>query len=287
MTFRCMRSIMVGMMLIFSVTGCANGLFYYPDRIEYMKPGDSGLAYEDVSFESRDGTRLHGWFIPAKDEAWVTVLHFHGNAGNVSAHLSGVSFLPYKGCNLMMFDYRGYGRSEGKPFRRGVYEDSMAALDYVVSRPDVDPERVVFLGQSLGGANAIAVASQAGDAAVRAVVVDSSFYSYRSIVKDKIGEISVLRWLKSPLSYVMATDSFHSGDLIGTLAPIPVLIIHGTEDKVVPFQHGEKLFERAREPKTFLTVEGGRHISALTVQGYIYQEKVLDFYRTALTGVYE
>jgi uncharacterized protein len=269
--------------LIFWCGGCANGLFYHPNAVEYMLPSDSGLSYEDVTFESNDGTKLHGWFIPAKDPAWATVIHFHGNAGNISGHLRFVNWLPYHGCNLLMFDYRGYGTSEGKPSRRGLFEDSMAALDYALSRDDVDPERVVLLGQSLGGADAIAVASEAGDAVVRAVVLDSAFYSYRSIVRDKIGELPVLGWFKSPLSYVMATNSFHSGRLIASLSPIPVMIIHGTDDQVVPYHHGQMLYEHAREPKTFLTVEGGKHVTALTVYGHIYQQQVLEFFKQALS----
>lgn len=274
--------ILVSLFLAVGLSGCANGLFYHPDAIEVLTPRDSGLAYEDVTFQSKDGTPLHGWFVPAKGDAWATVIHFHGNAGNITSHFGIVSFLPRRGCNLMMFDYRGYGRSKGYPFRRGVYEDSMAALNYVLSRKDVDPGAIMLLGQSLGGANAIAVAATAGDAVVTALVVDSSFYSYRTIVRDKIGEIPVFRWMKTPLSYIMATDSFHSGDLIETVSPIPVLIIHGTDDRVVSYTHGQRLFQRARDPKTFLTVEGGHHISALTVQGNIYQDKVVDFFNQSL-----
>lgn len=275
---------MLWLVLVLAFSGCANGLFYHPNDTVMMKPSDSALAYEDVSIVSEDGTRLHGWFIPAKEPAWATVIHLHGNAANMSAHLKFVSWLPYQGCNVLMFDYRGYGASEGRPSRRGIFDDSMAALDYALSRTDVDRERVVLLGQSLGGANAIAVAVAAGEAAVRAVVVDSSFYSYRSIVRDKIGEIPGVRWLKTPLSYVMATDSFHSGDLIASLSSIPVLIIHGTDDVVIPYHHGKRLYDHAREPKTLLTVEGGRHISALTAQGHLYQPRVLDFIRQALDG---
>jgi hypothetical protein len=275
---------LLGVMAVLVLSGCANGLFYHPNDTIYMTPADSGLNHEEVTFPSGDGTLLHGWFIPSRGPSWATVIHFHGNAANMSAHLKYASWLAYQGCQVMMFDYRGYGASEGQPFRRGLFEDSMAALNYVLSRDDVDPDRVVLLGQSLGGANAIAVAAAAGEGAVRAVVVDSTFYSYRSIVRDKIGQLPVLRWFNGPLSYVMATDAFHSGDLIGHLSPIPVLIIHGTDDEVVPYDHAPRLFERARDPKTLLTVDGGRHISALTVQGYLYQPRVLDFFREALDG---
>ena len=277
-----LRRFLFFLIVALSLSGCANGLFYYPSDAVYLTPEDAALEYENVYFKSHDGTKLHGWFIPSKGKAWGTVVHFHGNAGNITANLKLVSFFPYHDLNLLMFDYRGYGKSEGSPERKGVYEDSLAALDYVLSRKDVDKNSVFFLGQSLGGANAIAVAANAKSQSVRALVIDSSFYSYRSIVKDKIGEIPVASWFKAPLSYIMATDSFHSGDLIGAVSPTPVMIMHGTEDKVVPYHHSLQLFERAGQPKTLITVDGGAHISALAIQGQAYREKVLEFFRQSL-----
>lgn len=277
-----MRRILFLLFVLFALSGCANSLFYHPSDKMYLTPEDAALVYESIYFKSLDGTKLHGWFIPAKGEAWGTVVHFHGNAGNITANLKMVSFFPYHGANIFMFDYRGYGESEGSPERKGVYEDSLSAVHYVLSRNDVNRNRVFFYGQSLGGANAIAVAAVTKDPMIRAVIIDSSFYSYRSIVRDKIGEISFISWFKGPLSYVMATDSFHSGNLIGAIAPTPVMLIHGTADRVVPYHHSTRLFERAREPKTLVKVEGGHHISALEPQNREYREKILKFFRQSV-----
>lgn len=279
---RTLRHFAVFTVLVLVLSGCANSLFYYPNDRVYLTPEDAALSYEDVYFESLDKTRLHGWFMPAKGEAWGTVIHFHGNAGNITAHLNMMGFIPYKGLNLFMFDYRGYGKSQGHPNRKGVYEDSLSALRYVLARPDVDKQRVFLLGQSLGGANAIAVAASLTPETIRALVVDSSFYSYRSIVKDKIGTLPVLGWFKTPLSLIMATDSYHSGDMIGSISPTPVMILHGTNDRVIPFHHGEQLFERTREPKTFVRVEGADHIETLAPRNKATREKVVEFFRQAV-----
>lgn len=276
------RHILFFLFILFTLSGCANSLFYHPSDKVYLTPEDTALEYENVYFKSMDGTKLHGWFMPAKGEAWGTVVHFHGNAGNITAHLKMVSFFPYHGVNLFMFDYRGYGESEGSPERKGVYEDSLSAVRYVLSRHDVSRNSVFLLGQSLGGANAIAVASLNKEPGIRALVIDSSFYSYRSIVRDKIGVIPFISWFKGPLSYVMATDSFHSGDLIGLISPTPVMIIHGTADRVIPQHHGRQLFERAREPKILVMVEGGDHISALGPQNREYREQVLEFLKQSV-----
>src|ERR1041384_5905226 len=117
------------------LTGCAQGAFYHPDRGLHDPPARLGLKYEQVTFASQDGTRLVGWFIPARGyadpkRAKGTVVHFHGNAQNLSAHWQFVDWLPQRGFNLFVFDYRGYGASQGSPEPKGVFEDSLAALDY-------------------------------------------------------------------------------------------------------------------------------------------------------------
>jgi len=114
------------------------------------------------------------------------VIHFHGNAQNMSAHFGFVSWLPAQGFNLFVFDYRGYGTSAGKADREGVFEDSLAALDYIAARPGVDRNRFAGAGQSLGGANAIAVVGSRPHSGIRAVVIESAFSSYREIVRDKL-----------------------------------------------------------------------------------------------------
>jgi len=173
------------------LTGCVQSMFYYPDRVRYETPDALGLRYEAVQFASADGTRLTGWFLPAAGrsnpkEAKGTVVHFHGNAQNMSTHWRFVAWLPKQDFNVFVFDYRGYGESAGKPEPKGVFEDSSAALGHVRSRGDVDPERLLVFGQSLGGANAIAVLGSGNRAGVKAAAIESTFYSYSSIANEKL-----------------------------------------------------------------------------------------------------
>jgi hypothetical protein len=278
--FRGTVVIAVACMLL--VVGCVERLFYYPNDRVYGTPASWGLSYDEVEFESRDGTKLTGWFIPAVGRAVGTVVHFHGNAQNMTAHFSFVSWLPSRGFNLFVFDYRGYGSSEGKPGREGIYEDCIAALSYVINRQDVDPERVVLLGQSLGGAHAVAVMQEEIARGVRAVAVDSSFYSYRLIVQDKIARIPILSALRRPLSRLLINDRLSPHLVVGRVSPVPILIIHGTGDRVVPYHHGKMLYEAAAQPKEFVTVEGGAHLDAFARTESTHRDTLVRFFISAL-----
>lgn len=259
-------------LVAFFATGCANGLFYHPDNRLYQTPA---IPYEEVTFRSADGTLLTGWFVPAlRLPALGTVIHFHGNAANISNHYGFVDWIPEAGFNLFTFDYRGYGDSGGHPDRQGVFEDSVAALRYVAARKEVDPDRLIAFGQSLGGANAVAAAAATPEVPLKGVVVDSSFYAYRSIARSKIGLIPVLGWFKGPLSRLAVTDAHSPGPVIGTLSPTPVLILHGTRDRVVPFEEGCMLFDAAAQPKEMWAIEGGRHTDALTTHKALYRQRL-------------
>lgn len=237
-------------------TAGLDSLFYHPDHHVYRTPGQDGYAFEDISFTSADGTKLSGWFIPAKGKAHGTVVHFHGNAQNMSAHYSFVSWLPANGFNLFTFDYRGYGKSEGAPSREGVYEDSVAALNYIKSRTDIDQEKLIVFGQSIGGANAIAVVGKNGFEGVVGVATDSAFSTYKSVAAEHAG------WLK-PFAYCLVGNKLSPKKYIGGISPTPVLIIHGTQDRVASFKHAERLYKAAGEPKELWKLEGGHHTSAL------------------------
>jgi len=266
-----------------SCQGCVGGMFYYPDQEVYDTPARHGLPYEEVTFPSRDGTSLSGWFIPAVGRAQGTVIHFHGNAQNMTSHFGFVSWLPGQGFNLFVFDYRGYGKSAGKPDRQGLFEDSLAALDYIARRPGIDHDRLLVLGQSLGGANAIAALGSSPRKGVRAVAIDSTFSSYRRIVRDKIGDMPLLSLLRWPLSYLLIGDSRSPDRHIASIAPTPLLIIHGTDDPVIPYHHGKRLFDLAGEPKQLWTVAGGEHTSALMNASGGYREKLVAFFTGAVT----
>ena len=265
-------------------TGCANGFFYYPTKKVYQTPTTRSLKYEEVSFTSADGTRLSGWFIPAVSNARGTVIHFHGNAQNMTAHFSFADWIPGAGYNLFEFDYRGYGKSEGRISRRGVYEDSVAAIRYVQSRPDVDADKILIFGQSLGGANAIAAVGNNDFKGIRAIVIDSSFYSYRRIVRDKIAAIPILSLLRWPLSYLVVGNGYSPADYVARLPRVPIVFIHGTADQVVPYTHSVDLYELANPPKSLWMVPDGDHTEALARFRDRYQQRMMDVFEDATSA---
>lgn len=253
--------------------------FYFPDRTKYGSPESIGLAFEPVFFNSADGTLLSGWFLPALDaasprDAKGTVVHMHGNSQNMTSHWEFVHWVPERGYNVFVFDYRGYGQSRGKPEPKGVFEDAVAALDYIRSRTDIDTGRLFVFGQSLGGMIAIA-STGASPKGVRAVLAEAPFHSYTQLADDRTpGEGAIIDESHSATTYVER------------LSPIPLLLIHGTNDKVVPYSHSEMLLAEAREPKRLVTIEGGVHLDIMTDRyGTTYQDMMIDFFERALPKI--
>ena len=195
-------------------------------------------------------------------QARGTVVHFHGNAQNMSSHYALVHWLPEHGYNVFTFDYRGFGDSEGKVGFRGMVADADAALNHVRAMPEVDGQRLFVLAQSIGGNKAIAAVGRGNREGIKALVVDSTFYGYDAIANDKFSG-----------SGVLVNDQLSAYRYIAQISPIPLLVLHGTADQVIPYAHGVRLFEQAREPKQFTTIVNGEHITALTQP--IYQQQVL------------
>lgn len=240
--------------------GC-NRLFYYPSSRQYRTPSDLDVPVEEVRFHSADGTELHGWLLRPGEgrEATGTVVHFHGNAQNLSAHVGFVDWLAERGYNVFVFDYRGYGKSAGSPNRPGVIADSKAALAYIRGREDIDSDRLLVLGQSLGGACALAALGEGSTEGVRAIAIDSSFLSYRKVANSVLGGTI----LTSPLVWLLVGSEHDPEDSIGELEGIPLLFIHGDADGLVRISNGRELFEAAPEPKSFIEVPGAKHMHAL------------------------
>ncbi|WP_390348709.1 alpha/beta hydrolase [Variovorax boronicumulans] len=262
---------------LFLLGGCVQSMFYYPDRVRYETPDALGLRYENVRFTSADGTRLSGWFIPAAGRADPkaakgTVVHFHGNAQNMSSHWRFVAWLPAQDYNVFVFDYRGYGESDGAPEPRGVFEDSNAALDHVRARADVDASRLFVFGQSLGGTNAIAAVGSGNRAGVKAVAIESTFYSYRSIANDKL-----------PGAGLLVRDDYAASKFVAAIAPIPLLLIHGTADAVIPHGHSQRLLADAKEPEQLIEVPGAGHLEPMAAPrfGATYQQALTTFFDSA------
>lgn len=247
--------------------GACTDLLFFPQRELVLNPDRVGLAYRDVWFEAADGPRLHGWFLPADPDAVrgaaCTVLFLHGNAENISTHLASVRWLPKQGHNVFLFDYRGYGRSSGRPSLPGLHLDTEAALGAAFAMAEVDPDRVVVLGQSLGGAIAItALVRSAYRDRIRALIIEGAFSSYRGIAREKLAG-SWLTWpVQWPLSLTI-DNQYKPLESIDRISPVPVLIIHGLTDQVVPPHHAEALYAAAREPKELWLVPGADHIQAM------------------------
>ena len=248
---------------IFASTGCTR-FFFMPQHELVRTPAEIGLDFDDVYFNSADGIRLHGWWLPAEKIAQGTVVFFHGNAENISTHIASVYWLPAAGFNVFMMDYRGYGLSDGEPSLPGIHADAIAALQAVMERTDIDTSHVVVLGQSLGAAVSIyAVAHSSYRMRLKALIVDSVFASHRQITQEKLGAF----WLTWPLQWPLAltvSDDFSPMRAIANIAPVPLLVIHGTGDRVIPIEHARQVFAIANQPKTIWEIPNAQHIQALS-----------------------
>lgn len=244
--------------LTVALAGCA-GLFFYPTEQLVRTPDQIGLAYREVWFESADGTRLHGWVLPAEGEARGTVLHVHGNAENISTHIGQVAWLPAAGFTVFVFDYRGYGLSEGEPSVPGLEADTRAALAQTLALPEAADGPVSVFGQSLGGAIAItALAGSDMTGRLCRLVTEGAFAGYRRIVREKLGYFWLTWPLQGPLSLGVA-ELPNAEDAIADLAPLPILIIHAGADRTVDAGHARALHAAAGEPKSLWIVDGVGH----------------------------
>jgi len=257
---RTLMSALVSAMAVLSLAGCVEGMFFYPDTRTYATPEQLGVDVRDVVFDNGEGSRLHGWWMPAVGAARATVVQVHGNAANVSNHAVLVAWLPAHGFNVLSFDYRGFGRSEGSPTLNGVVADTHAALAEARRRGGGTP--LVVLGQSLGGATAVRALAEDGANDVKLLILDSAFSSYRGIARDAASR-SFLS-LIAPLA-VAGLPPLES-DPLAAMARVrtPVLLMHGERDTVIPIAHSERLHAAAVSPARFIRIPGGQHLDALS-----------------------
>jgi fermentation-respiration switch protein FrsA (DUF1100 family) len=246
--------------------GACTGLLFYPQRELLLTPDRVGVAYRDISFVAADGVELHGWFLPAETEAApgeaCTVLFMHGNAENISTHFGAVWWLPAKGYNVFLFDYRGYGRSAGEPTLPGLHLDDAAALETAFAMRGVDPGKIVVFAQSLGGTVAItALAQSPYRHRIRALITESAFSDYRGITREKLAGFWLTWPLQWPLSLTM-NDDYNPLEAIGKISPTPVLIIHGLADQIIPPHHADALYDAAGEPREKWLLPETKHIQS-------------------------
>ncbi len=246
--------VVVYLIVVFLVYAGQSRLIYFPEIEQEIsnKPSAIGLDYTSVNMATADGERLHGWWVSGPD-AKGTVLFFHGNAGNISQRINYLSMFKRLGYNTLLFDYRGYGQSSGVPSESGTYLDAQAGWRYLTEIQNISPERIILFGESLGGAVAAWLAAREKPGLL---VLASTFTSVPNLAAQ-IYPFLPVRWI----------TRFHYNTLESLQSvTCPVFIAHSPEDEIIPFEHGQQLFQAASAPKQFLPLEGGHNIGFIFMQ---------------------
>ena len=254
----------VVLLLFFFIRLLEQKSLYFPFRDIEVTPGDMGLAYEEIFLETRDSVRISGWYVPSP-VARATVLFCHGNGGNISHRLEKIKILHDMNVNILIFDYRGYGTSEGRPSEKGLYRDGEAAYAWLVNEKNVPPREIIGYGESLGAAVVIDLAAKHE---LGGLIIEGGFTSVRDMARHYLPFI--------PRFFV--SDSFNSAEKIAALT-VPKLHFHSPGDEVVPFKIGKKLYERAAEPKELAELRGG-HNDAFLASETVFRARLDSFLST-------
>lgn len=237
-------------------------LTFSPTSQVPYNPGDIGLEYEKTLFKTADNMMITGWFIPAKN-ARFTILFCHGNGGNIAYSLDSINIFNELGFNCLVFDYRGYGHSQGIPTEEGTYLDAQAAYDWLTKEKKINPDDIIVCGKSLGGSIA---AHLAANVKIKGLIIESAFTSYADI-GQKFYPYMMVR--------PFARYNFNTSQYLGRV-DCPVLIIHSRNDEIVPFEFGLRLYEQAaNEPKDFIEIYGNHN------DGFLHSAQI---YRKGLTN---
>jgi hypothetical protein len=242
------------------LTPLLNALLYFPSRKLLATPR---VPFTDLEIETVDGERLHGWWVPATTPAVAHVLYLHGNGGNIGDRAPHLELLAAAGLDVLIFDYRGYGRSSGRPNEEGTYRDAAAALAALLAQPGVDPARVTYVGESLGGAVALALAIRSPPAGL---VLQSTFTSVRDMAR--------LHYRIVPRRLV--PDAYPSLRLVPQIR-CRLLCLHGDRDELVPLMYGEALYEAARCDKELVVLPGVGHNDVLALAGQQWAAAIARF----------
>ncbi len=254
----------------FKVSLDEGNIIFHPKAEILQMPDHYHLKFENVFFETKDHIKLNGWFFPVVGVGGArhpqkTLLFFHGNSGNVSNNLELISIFVQKvHLNVFIIDYRGFGKSKGRPSEEGLYQDAQAAYGYLTQTKHISEKNIVIFGQSLGGAIAVDLASKR---LASALILESTFTSALDMAKIFYPYLPVGLFVKS---------KFASLEKIKSIS-MPKLIIHGTEDETVPFRLGQNLFEAAPVPKEFYAISGAHHGNVYDTGGLSYVEKLKNF----------
>jgi hypothetical protein len=234
---------------------------YFPMRRIEAIPGDIGLVYEDIILTVRDGVKITGWFIPSRLHR-ATLIFCHGNGGNISHRLEKIKVFNELGLDVLIFDYRGYGLSEGSPSEEGLYLDAGSVYDYLINVKKVPVQKIIVYGESLGGAVAIDLASKQD---VAGIIIEGTFTSVKDMAR---------RYFPFIPTFIISSR-FDSLRKIKDVKS-PKLIFHSTGDEIVPLDMGKRLFHAASKPKAFIEIEGG-HNDAFFISQDVFIKEIDEF----------
>ncbi len=260
-------ALLLGVLILGVVSGCWNRFIesqvFFPDKSIEQTPTDLGLGYEDIWFESGDGVRLHGWLVPASSHRHL-LLFCHGNAGNISHRLDNIRLLEQRGISVFIFDYRGYGLSNGNVSEQGFYLDAEAAHQVAKKWTEAHQAKLVIFGRSLGG---IAATHLGATQACDGLILESTFTNMGAMARAHYPLPFAERLLANRLNAV------------GEIAQVrvPVLFFHGDDDRIVPIRLGRELYDAAPNPKEFVTLTGAGHNDTYVVGGKGYFDKFRAF----------
>lgn len=236
-------------------------LVYFPSKDIIATPDSIGLVYEDVELRTNNNTKLHAWYIPKKD-AKTTLLFLHGNGKNISYRLDLIQILNSLGMNVLIVDYRGYGKSEGISTEKNTYDDARIAWKYLLENKNTKPEDIIIFGRSLGGAIAANLGSEVNP---KGMILDSTLSSTKEFASDVYPFIpqSMIDFSYGASKYLKDINS-------------PLLVLHSMDDEIIPYKHGRKVFQSANEPKRFVTLQGS-HNESFLVSRELYIKSIQRF----------
>lgn len=241
---------------------------FFPSSRVTTTPDDYGMSYESVSIPLESQENIHGWWVPNQQKNSPTLLYLHGNGGNVSTYLPWVERFRSVGFSVFLFDYRGYGLSQGRfPNEERLYEDAEGALNYLKEQQEVPPEKIYVFGQSLGSAVAIELATREPN--LGGLALEGAFTSIRDVGQSKV----CYAWL--PLDLLL-TQRFNSLEKISKLE-LPILFVHGTADGLIPYEMSEQLYQAAEGSTELWLVEGAGHDNVANVAGSEYEKRIWEF----------
>lgn len=245
--------------------GIENRMIFHPAASLERTPADVGLHFEDIVFTTRDGVRLHGWLVPRRD-ADSTLVWFHGNAGNISHRVENIKLLhELVRVNVFIFDYRGYGRSHGRPSEEGTYLDGEAALELIGNKlGDENRKKIILFGRSLGAAVATEMATRFDS---QALILESPFVSVAEMARTILPLLPIGPFLHTKYDVKEKIKK----------TKVPLLVLHGERDEIVPIEQGREVFDAAPEPKKFFTIAGAGHNDTYIVGGENYFRELKEF----------